>query len=81
MAEGYTDENGVIVFTGDGEYSWTVSKEGYITQNGRILLDRDKTVEITLEPTPSPVSMGGMLSLWTSLIFGGIASIVYKPKD
>lgn len=77
MAEGYTDENGVIVFTGNGEYSWTVSKEGYVTQSGRVLLDRDKTIDITLDITPPPVSMGGMLSLWLSLLGGGIASIIW----
>lgn len=77
MAVGYTDENGVVVFTGRGEYLWIASKEGYVTKNGKVQLDRDMEVNITLDLTPPAISLGGILSVWSTVIVGAVASILW----
>ncbi len=77
MVVGYTDENGVIVFKCSGEYSWIASKEGYITRNGKVQLDRDMEVNITLELTPPAISLAGILSVWSSVLVGAAASILW----
>ncbi len=54
------EQNGNVIATGNGDYSgpieenatitWTVSKTGYVPQSGTIIMDSDKTINVTLQP-------------------------------
>ncbi len=51
MAEGYTDEVGIAVFIAEeGKYSVSASKPGLTMQIVEVTINRDVTVEITLQP-------------------------------
>ena len=51
MVKGYTDENGIAVFLADeGTYLVSAGKPGYATQIVEVTINRDVTVEITLQP-------------------------------
>jgi len=51
---GYTDSSGKIIFSNviAGTYSVIVVKDGYKHYVGSIIVDTDKTVNITLTPIP-----------------------------
>lgn len=47
-----TDDEGQALFTGvaPGDYEYSVSREGYTTVEGEIAVEKDVTLEVTLEP-------------------------------
>lgn len=77
MAKGYTDEQGKVTFiVEEGIYSWKVSKEEHETKWGRVTITEDVTVEVELPILSPPISTAAMITLWTSILAGGVASII-----
>jgi len=57
---GSTNSVGRVTFDApEGQYSWSVSRSGYIPQSGSVYIDSDRTIEVGLDRTNPPVCTPG----------------------
>ena len=73
-----SDADGLAVFTVEkGTYIINISKQGYISTEKQILIDSDKSFDVTLRTTQQETPGFELLSLLTAL---GIAFIIIRKK-